>query len=218
MMEAPMSRRQPTRTLTLRRLLVAGIALFAAAAVAVPAPVQADPPPWAPAWGYRAKQGKKNKDKKHGSETVVIEQPQQGAYQIPYGIDLGRCNRTEIGAALGAATGAVVGSQVVDKEDKAIGVIGGLIVGGVVGGLIGHAMDSVDEACMGHALEYAADGSPVRWHDPNGNDYNVVPRETYQAGGRYCRNYTTTMVIDGAPESLDGTACRRPDGNWDIVS
>ena len=212
-----MSHRMPLRSRKLRRLLVAGLSLIAALAVALPAPVQADPPPWAPAWGYRAKHGKKDKDKKHGSETVVVEQPEQEAFQIPYGIDLGRCNRTEIGAAIGAATGAVVGSQVVDKEDKAIGVIGGLIVGGVVGGLVGHAMDSVDEACMGHALEYAADGAPVRWHDPNGNDYNVVPEETYQAGGRYCRNYTTTVVIDGAPESLAGTACRRPDGNWDIV-
>ena len=212
-----MSRRMPVRSSNLRRLFVAGLSVIAALAVAVPAPVQADPPPWAPAWGYRAKHGKKDKDKKHGSETVVIEQPQE-AFQIPYGIDLGRCNRTEIGAAIGAATGAVVGSQVADEDHQAVGIIGGLIVGGVVGGLIGKAMDSVDEACMGHALEYAADGAPVHWRDPNGYDYDVVPQETYQAGGRYCRNYTTTVVINGAPESLAGTACRRPDGNWDIVS
>ncbi len=209
-----MSRRITPRPINLRRLIVAGISLAAAVAVSLPAPVQADPPPWAPAWGYRAKHGKKDKGKKQGSETVI---EQSEPFHIPYGIDLGRCNRTEIGAALGAATGAVVGSQVVDEEDKAIGVIGGLIVGGVVGGLIGHAMDSVDEACMGHALEYAADGARVHWRDPNGYDYDVVPQETYQAGGRYCRNYTTTAVIEGAPESIDGTACRRPDGNWDIV-
>ncbi len=210
-----MSRLMLMRPINLRRRLVAGLALLAAVAVALPAPVQADPPPWAPAWGYRAKHGKKDKKKKQGSETVVVEQP--APFQIPYGIDLGRCNRTEIGAALGAATGAVVGSQVVDDDDKALGIIGGLIVGGVVGGLIGKAMDNADEACMGHALEYAADGAPVHWRDPNGYDYNVVPQATYQAGGRYCRNYTTTVVINGAPESLAGTACRRPDGNWDIV-
>lgn len=210
-----MSRRMPLRPINLRRRLVAGLALIAAVAVALPAPVQADPPPWAPAWGYRAKHGKKDKGKKQGNETVVVGQ--QEAFQIPYGIDMGRCNRTEIGAALGAATGAVVGSQVVDDDDKALGIIGGLIVGGVVGGLIGKAMDNADEACMGHALEYAADGAPVHWRDPNGYDYNVVPQATYQAGGRYCRNYTTTVVINGAPESLAGTACRRPDGNWDIV-
>ncbi|MFM9843758.1 MAG: glycine zipper domain-containing protein [Dongiaceae bacterium] len=208
-----MSRRISLRPINLRRKLIAGLSLIVAMAVALPAPVQADPPPWAPAWGYRAKHGKKDKSKKQGSETVVEQQ----VFQVPYGIDLGRCNRTEIGAAIGAATGAVVGSQVADKDDQAVGIIGGLIVGGVIGGLIGKAMDNADEACMGHALEYAADGAPVHWRDPNGYDYNVVPQETYQAGGRYCRKYTTTIVINGAPESLAGTACRRPDGNWDIV-
>src|SRR5262245_19678232 len=186
----------------IRRLLIAGIALVTLAAVAIPVPVQAEPPPWAPAWGYRAKHGNKGKGKKHGTETVV----EQEAYAIPYGIDLGRSNRTEIGAALGAATGAVVGSQVVDKDDKAVGIIGGLIVGGVIGGLIGHAMDSTDEACMGHALEYAGDGEPVRWQDPNGNNYQVVPNGTYQSAGRYCRSYTTSVVIDGNMESLAGKA------------
>ena len=200
-----------------RRALIAGVAVLAAIAVSIPEPVKADPPPWAPAWGYRNKHGKKNKNKKHGSETVVIEQRQE-PFHIPYGIDLGRCNRTEIGVALGAATGAAVGSQVADDDDKAIGVIGGLIVGGVIGGLIGHAMDSADEACMGHALEYAGDGEPVRWQDPNGDSYKVVPSDTYQSAGRFCRHYTTSVVINGAPKKVSGTACRRADGNWDILS
>jgi surface antigen len=71
---------------------------------------------------------------------------------------------------------------------------------------------------MGHALEYAGDGEPVRWQDPNGNNYQVVPSGTYQSAGRYCRHYTTSVVIDGNMENLAGTACRRADGNWDIVS
>ena len=71
---------------------------------------------------------------------------------------------------------------------------------------------------MGHALEYAGDGEPVRWQDPTGNNYQVVPNGTYQSAGRYCRSYTTSVVIDGKMESLAGKACRRADGNWDIVS
>jgi surface antigen len=215
-MGATMSQQNSFRSSKVRRAFIAGVALLAAIAVGIPEPVKADPPPWAPAWGYRNKHGKKNKDKKHGSETVVVGQPQE-PFHIPYGIDLGRCNRTEIGVALGAATGAAVGSQVADEDDKAVGIIGGLIVGGVIGGLIGHAMDSADEACMGHALEYAGDGEPVRWQDPNGYNYKVVPSDTYQSAGRFCRHYTTSVVINGAPETLSGTACRRDDGNWDIV-
>jgi len=198
-----------------RRAFVVAVAVAAVFAVSVPEPVKADPPPWAPAWGYRNKHGKKNKNK-HGNDTVVVEPSEP--FHIPYGIDLGRCNRTEIGIALGAATGAAVGSQVADKEDKAVGIIGGLIVGGVIGGLIGHAMDSADEACMGHALEYADDGQPVRWRDPNGYTYKVVPGNTYQSAGRFCRHYTTSVVIDGSPAVRSGTACRRADGNWDIIS
>jgi surface antigen len=211
-----MSHRNSFRSSKVRRAFIAGVAMLAAIAVSIPEPVKADPPPWAPAWGYRNKHSKKNKNK-HGNDNVVVEQPQE-PFHVPYGIDLGRCNRTEIGVALGAATGAAVGSQVADDDDKAIGIIGGLIVGGVIGGLIGHAMDSADEACMGHALEYADDGEPVRWQDPNGYNYKVVPSDTYQSAGRFCRHYTTSVVINGAPETLSGTACRRDDGNWDIVS
>src|SRR5262245_54612424 len=117
------------RVSKVRRALIAGVLLLAAVAVSIPEPVKADPPPWAPAWGYRNKHAKKNKNK-HDSEPVVVQQ--QPPFHIPYGIDLGRCNRTEIGVAIGAATGAAVGSQVTDKDDRAVGIIGDLIVGGVV--------------------------------------------------------------------------------------
>ena len=30
----------------------------------------------------------------------------------------------------------------------------------------------------------------------------------------YCREYTTTVVIDGRTERAHGTACRQPDGIW----
>jgi surface antigen len=208
-----MPNRTGSREAQLRRGLLWGVTVLTIAALALPAPAQADPPPWAPAWGYRAKH--KGKGKKKQGNDVVVEQP---VFAIPYGIDLGRCNRTEIGVALGAAAGAAVGSQVADEDDQALGIIGGLIVGGVIGGLIGNAMDEADEACMGHALEYAEDGRAVKWIAPNGYSYNVVPAGTYQSAGRFCRRYTTTVVIDGAPRALDGTACRRDDGNWDIVS
>jgi hypothetical protein len=65
-MEATMPHRMPMRLSNLRRRLVAGLALIAAVVVALPAPVQADPPPWAPAWGYRAKHWQKGQEKEAG--------------------------------------------------------------------------------------------------------------------------------------------------------
>ncbi len=32
-----------------------------------------------------------------------------------------------------------------------------------------------------------------------------------------CRDFTTTVVIDGDEQTVSGTACRRPDGQWKVV-
>jgi hypothetical protein len=35
--------------------------------------------------------------------------------------------------------------------------------------------------------------------------------------GPYCREFQTTVVIDGQPQSAHGTACQQPDGSWVVV-
>jgi hypothetical protein len=35
--------------------------------------------------------------------------------------------------------------------------------------------------------------------------------------GPYCREFQTTIVIDGQPQSAHGTACQQPDGSWAVV-
>lgn len=169
-------------------------------------PVQADPPPWAPAHGYRAK------DKKHKHEHAV--------YVAPFGIDLGRCNRDLLGAVLGAGAGAAIGSTIGDGDERTVAIIGGTIIGAIVGGSIGRAMDEVDQNCVGQVLEHAPDGRTVIWADPDGGPrYRVTPVRTYQdEGGRYCRDYTTSAVINGAEREIHGTACRLSDGSWRLVS
>jgi len=37
------------------------------------------------------------------------------------------------------------------------------------------------------------------------------------AAAEYCREYRSTAEIAGAPHEVVGTACRRPDGSWQIV-
>ncbi len=41
---------------------------------------------------------------------------------------------------------------------------------------------------------------------------------TYDAAQGPCREYTTSVVIDGKTQSVHGTACREPDGIWRIES
>ncbi|MGH6949157.1 MAG: RT0821/Lpp0805 family surface protein [Kiloniellales bacterium] len=158
------------------------------------------PPPWAPAHGYRAKQGATS------------------AYVPPFDLDLGRCNRELLGSLLGAAAGGLAGSQVGSGKGQLAAVAGGTLLGFLVGGSIGRSMDEVDQNCIGQALEHTPDGQQVRWNNAGtGAQYQVVPTQTVQqSDGRYCREYRTTAVIDGKTQNAYGTACREPDGSWKL--
>lgn len=45
------------------------------------------------------------------------------------------------------------------------------------------------------------------------------PADHYYTGpeGRYCREYTHTVVVGGVRQSAYGHACREPDGSWQII-
>ena len=182
------------------------IALVAICVAVWSAPVSADPPPWAPAWGYRAKGKHKNKFRK--------------GYVAPFSIGLGNCNRDLLGGLMGAAAGGFLGSKIGDGKGQLAAVAGGTLLGFLVGGSIGRSMDEADRGCVGQALEHAPDGQSVRWNNPqNGATYQVVPSRTIQASdGRYCREYTATSVINGRQQQTYGKACRQPDGSWRLMS
>ncbi|MHA1599692.1 MAG: RT0821/Lpp0805 family surface protein [Alphaproteobacteria bacterium] len=191
------------------RLAVIGIALAALVAAAA-TPVNADPPPWAPAHGYRAKH--KDKRIKHKGK-YKYEKP-------PFDLNLGRCNRDVLGALIGGAGGAALGSTIGKGDGQTAAIIGGAILGVLVGGSIGRTMDNVDQHCIGQALENAPDGRTIVWQNPSSNaQYEVTPTRTVQvADGRYCREYTTTAVVAGSNQQVYGRACRQPDGSWEIQS
>jgi surface antigen len=196
-------------TLSCRGWLRAAAALTLAVFVASSLPLAAayaDPPPWAPAHGWRAKH-------KHKKDKYVRYEP------VPFDIGLGRCNRDLLGAVLGGVAGGAIGASVTKGDDRVVGIVGGTIIGAIIGGVIGRSMDRVDQNCVGQALEHAEDGRQVRWRAPNGYDYEVEPRRTYTApSGQYCREYTTTAVVGGRAERVYGTACRNADGSWRLVS
>ena len=43
-------------------------------------------------------------------------------------------------------------------------------------------------------------------------------KEKEDYSGRYCREYTTEAVVGGRTKQVYGTACRQPDGSWQLVS
>jgi hypothetical protein len=67
-------------------------------------------------------------------------------------------------------------------------------------------------------------GPPPYAYD--GGGYDQEPTYDYDGGGYadsgpdngpYCREFQTTVVIDGRPQSAHGTACQQPDGTWAVV-
>lgn len=160
------------------------------------------PPPWAPANGYRRNFGGGN-----------------GGYTPPFGIGSGSCNGTLLGTLLGAAAGGLLGAQIGKGDGQLAAVAGGTLLGALVGGSIGKSMNRLDQSCVGQALEHAPDGQSIAWNaQEGGTQYQVTPVNSYQqTDGRYCREYQTTAVVNGQAQDVYGTACRQPDGAWQII-
>jgi surface antigen len=161
------------------------------------------PPPWAPAHGYR-----QNHDNYRD----------YGLTAVPVDIVTGRCNREVIGQVLGGAIGGLAGSQIGDGTGRLFAVAAGTLAGVIIGGEIGKSMDQADQLCFDQALEHAPDGSSIVWNDA-GNQYTVKPEATVQQDdGRYCREYYMDADVQGRTQQVYGTACRKPDGSWELVS
>ena len=70
-------------------------------------------------------------------------------------------------------------------------------------------------------LEAAPTGETTTWQNPDtGVQGTVTPTRTYQKPEtqEYCREYQQTVMIGGQEETAYGTACRKPDGSWQVVN
>ena len=70
------------------------------------------------------------------------------------------------------------------------------------------------------ALEYTPSGHSTPWRNPDTGHYgSVTPIETYQSfDGGYCREFQHQAQIGGRTREVYGTACRTPDGQWQVVN
>lgn len=123
------------------------------------------------------------------------------------------------GATLvGAGAGGLIASQFFHGNGAAAGIIAGTIIGGIIGNQTGQYMDRQDRANMANAVTNVPVGQQARWTSNTGANYTVTPVKQYKRRGRYCREYNTTITIDGRAKRGYGTACRQPDGSWKIKS
>lgn len=129
-----------------------------------------------------------------------------------------------VGGVLGAIGGGVAGAQFGKGNGQLVGVAAGTLLGALIGSEAGKSLDRADQLAMGQtvhkALETSPSNRPVQWSNPDsGHSGTVTPQPAYtNTQGRYCREFQQTVIVGGQEESAYGTACRQPDGSWQIVN
>lgn len=132
-------------------------------------------------------------------------------------------NKQDIGTLGGAIGGGIIGSNIGGGKGKIAGTIGGTLLGAMIGSSIGASLDKADmsyyDQTSQKALENAQPGQSMPWKNPQtGNSGTVTPSNYYtNSNGQYCREYTQTITVGGKTQQGHGTACRMPDGTWQIV-
>lgn len=125
----------------MRRIVLAAALTVALAAPAAPA--LADPPPWAPAHGKRAKDAARYDARGRYAEPRALGYDDQiwrgndGRYHCR------RANGTT-GLVIGAAVGALVGRQLDGGRNRTVGTL----VGGAAGALLGREIDRGGLRCQ----------------------------------------------------------------------
>ena len=128
-----------------------------------------------------------------------------------------------VGTVIGAVAGGVVGSQIGNGSCQLIATGVGTLIGALIGNEVGATLDKVDQQHVlnttHQSLEYSKTGATTSWNNPDtGNSGNVKTLNTYKAvNNQYCREYQTEVTVGGRTQSAYGTACRRPDGTWEII-
>ena len=145
-------------------------------------------------------------------------------------ISLAACSTYEggekqtLGTLIGAGLGGLAGSQIGSGTGQLAAVGAGVLLGGLLGSELGKSLDKADKLYAERAAQQSLERAPVgytsSWSNPDsGNSGTFTPTRTYTASqGLPCREYQTTVTIDGQTQQAYGTACREPDGSWKIVN
>jgi len=127
-----------------------------------------------------------------------------------------------VGTLMGAGVGALLGAQMGGGKGKLATVVIGTLGGAYLGSEIGKSLDAADRMYMEQnaqsTLEHSKTDERSSWKNPDsGNSGTFKPTRTYaKTSGQSCRDYETTIYIDGREETATGTACRQADGSWKI--
>jgi surface antigen len=128
-----------------------------------------------------------------------------------------------VGALAGAGAGGLLGAPVGKGKGQLAATAAGTLLGAFLGSEVGKSLDRADRLhatrASYQALEYTPAGNQVGWQNPDNGHYGtVIPIRTWQApSGEYCREFQQQAAIGGEIQAVYGTACRQPDGQWQVV-
>lgn len=138
----------------------------------------------------------------------------------PPDVYYGRTDSNLLGALFGGAVGGIAGSQIGNGGGRTAAIIGGTVIGAIFGNSLGRSVSPYDHVHAANVFEATPAQQTVAWQNPdNGIAYQLTPTRTYQLNtGQYCREYQATAAVGGRPQATYGTACRTPDGDWQIMN
>lgn len=128
------------------------------------------------------------------------------------------------GAILGGVAGGLLGSQIGGGKGKLAATAAGTVLGVFLGSSVGKSLDRADRIyatqTANRALERNPSGRTSTWSNPDsGHSGTIKPTRTvYADNSSPCRDYETTVTIDGRTETAVGRACRQADGTWKVVN
>jgi surface antigen len=128
-----------------------------------------------------------------------------------------------MGTLVGAALGGLVGAQIGHGTGRKVAIGAGVLAGGYLGNRIGNKLSCQDQEyhydTTQSTLEYKPTGGTAAWVNPDtGHSGSVTPTKTYiSSSGAPCRDFTQSITVDGERENIQATACRQPDGTWQMV-
>lgn len=117
---------------------------------------------------------------------------------------------------VGGSVGAIAGSGPTG------GAQGNLSVGATASGesrnFIDQQMSDQDRQRMLQVLEFNRANAASSWTNPSSNKaFTITPQESYNGAEGTCRDYSATVNVAGSLEQNAGTACRLPNGGWEVV-
>jgi surface antigen len=121
------------------------------------------------------------------------------------------------GTVLGGVGGGLIGGLA--SHGNGLAILGGALVGGLAGNAISRDLDCNDRPYAARAYDDSFRGPVGRhyeWRNGPNRGYIVTNREYYR-GRRLCRDFTQVVYRRGRELDRQGTACRRPGGDWEFM-